>query len=217
MVRDMTVAVLLVLLAIVLFFNPLYFYPDGGADSSVTYTIGQITTKEEAVQALSLSSDVLDCPGERPCALESEIIENGTRTYDERVQRGQSYAIVRHDGNLYRPTNRVQMDHTVLSVDQTTPMRAVEYAAVSVENSSKDVRRAIKMGEVTVTGTGVEALEQGRIIETGGEYYYTDRKEVRGHWTDTWKLPAVRIGLVALGLVCIATAVWHVKNENRSV
>lgn len=79
--------------------NPLFLYPDGGGEDSITYRVEGISNETTARQALGLDQRVLECPSERPCAIEERVLEAGAVSYDGRVQRGQSYPVVSIDSD----------------------------------------------------------------------------------------------------------------------
>lgn len=205
--------IILALLGIALVANPLYLYPDGGGHYEATYEVERINDKETATTALQASEQVLHCPGERPCALEEEILDAGSVEYDLDHQEGDQrwYRVIWMDGDTYAPSETYDDETIVFTLEEVERMEAVERVAVPATERSEEVREAVETGSVTVYGEQVEDFEQHMIIEHDGEYYHRARYEVRGgHWTANWALPSVRMALFALGGgLLVYSGLWH--------
>lgn len=152
--------------------NPI-LYPASG-ESEITYEVAEITNEATAEQALGKDRRVLECPSERPCALEERVLNEGPITYDRDVQRGQSYPVIRLESELYRPVNDVENGTTRLELEAISSMEAVDRTAVPAENQRPEVRAAVQTGSVTVSDERIEAFERGRIIEYNGSHYWND-------------------------------------------
>lgn len=210
------------LLGFGLVLNPLYLYPDGGGDSEVTYYVDTIENETAAEAAIQSSEQVLHCPGERPCALETRVLENGAVEYDgvvddyredPRVDHPPWYPVVRIEGEVYLPESEYRGNRTILTLSDISYMEAVEHTAVDSAERSEEVREAAETGSVTVHGEQIEDFERNRIIEHEGEYYWTYRyKKSGGHWTNDGHLAAVRSVLFALGSGLLVYTGWNVRN-----
>lgn len=200
--------------AVVLLANPLYLHPDGGGHYEATYHVEAIENDSTARQAIGLSERPLECPGQRACALEERILDDGPIESDHRVAPDdRRYPVVAiHDG-LYRPEERRAEESTVLALEEVSPQEAAAVAAVPVSDLGRDVRRAVETGSVTVYGEQVEAFERGEIVSHDGTLYYRDRYELRGgHWTGGVGLLAARAILLAIGGGLLAYAGWRYRD-----
>lgn len=140
--------------------NPI-LYPFSG-ESEITYEVAEITNEATAEQALGKDQQVLECPSERPCALEERVLNEGAITYDHDVRRGQSYPVVRLESELYRPVNDVEDETTRLQLEPISPMEAVDRTAVPVENQRPEVRTAVQAGSVTVSTNELKPSNEGK-------------------------------------------------------
>lgn len=213
------------LLGLGLMLNPFYFYPNGGGDFEVTYHVEKIENETGAEVALQRSAQVLHCPGERPCALETRILETGSVEYDGFIDDYEEarndpridedprlYPIVRIEGEIYLPESEYEDNGTILTLSNISGMDAVEHASVDAEDRSKEVREAVETGSVTVYGEHVEEFEQNLIIEHDGDYYWPTRYQSRGgHWTAGGGLSAVRVLLFTLGSGLLACSGWRFR------
>ncbi|ELY46986.1 hypothetical protein [Natronorubrum bangense] len=213
------------LLGLILMLNPFYFYPDGGGDFEVTYHVEEIENESVAEVALLQSEQVLHCPGERPCALERQILETGSVEYDGFIDDYEEarddpltsedprlYPIVRIEGEMYLPESEYENNRTILTLSNISSMDAVEHASVDAEDRSKEVREAVETGSVTVYGERVEEFEQNLIIEHDEDYYWQTRyRSQGGHWTAGGNLSGVRVVLFTLGGGLLAYAGWCVR------
>lgn len=204
---------LLALLGVGLVLNPTYFYPAGGDSPEITYRVAEVSNESTAQQAIGLDERVLDCPVERPCALEERILEDGAIQYNGRIQDDQSYPVVRIGEDTYLPRNEVENRTTRLTLEEVSPQEAVAHAAVPADELRPEVRTAVETGSVTVYGEEIEAFERGWIVEYEGEYYY--RNGVRlspTPWTNDFALPLVRGVMFAVGVASLLYAGWTARN-----
>ncbi|AFZ73828.1 hypothetical protein [Natronobacterium gregoryi] len=202
------------LLGVGLLLNPLYLYPDGGGAPERTYHVTQVENETMAQQALGLSEDVLDCPGGRSCALERDVLENGSVETDAFVYESNeaSYSVVRIEGETYVPESHLEENGTVLTLENVTPLEAVERAAVSTEQRSELVRETVETGSITVYGEQIGSFERNEILEHDGDYYYRHGLEWSGgHWTADPSLVTVRVVLTLLGSGLVAYSGWRLR------
>lgn len=193
--------------------NPLYLYPDGGGHYAATYHVETVDDESSAMQAIGLSERVLECPVDRPCALEATIAEDGAIESEHRIRPDERrYPVVVIGDGLYRPVERYGNDTVVLDLDAVSPREAVESAAVPASEFGADVDTAVETGSVTVYGEQVEAFERGAIVAHDDEYYYRAGYELRGgHWTGGFGLPVARSLLLAIGGGLLAYAGWRYR------
>lgn len=214
-------AIALVLLGGALVANPLYLYPEGGGDFKKTYHVERIENESVASQALGLSDQVLSCPGERPCALETRVLESGGVEYDGYLPPGDDYShaldrknprwypVVRIGGETYLPEAESADETIELRLVEADDTEAVERAAVPADERSPEVREAVETGSVTVYGERVDAFERGEIIEHDGEYFYrAGYVVVAGHWTGGPLLAGLRAVLFVVGCGLLVRSGW---------
>lgn len=194
------VAIVVGLLGVALLLNPIYLYPNGGGDVATTYTLQQIESEEEAVQALSSAPTVLTCPGARACRLEENVQERETVEYSSRVEGASRYDVVRIESNWYRPENDVSGESTTLTLQSVDVFEAVEQAAIPATETIPEVREGIESGSVTVYSTTVPSFERDAIVAQGGEHYFVSERSSSPHWTGGNALEFVRVVIFALGI-----------------
>jgi len=205
--------VLIVLLGVVLVANPLWLAPGGAGQYTMTYHVDPVENESIAQQAIGLSEQVLECPGERACELERRVHEEGPIEADGPITADERrYPVVRIDGDLYRPVVRTAGDSTVLALESLSPEEAVEAAAIPVSEFRSDVRTAVETGSVTVVGDRIGAFERGQIVEHENEFYYREASAFRGgYWATAPVLPLVRGLLVAVGCGLLTYAGWRYR------
>ncbi len=189
--------------------NPI-LYPASG-ESEITYEVAEITNEATAEQALGKDQRVLECPSERPCALEERVLNEGPITYGHDVRRGQSYPVVRLESELYRPVNDVENGTTRLELEAISPMEAVDRTAVPAENQRPEVRAAVQTGSVTVSDERIEAFERGRIIEYNGSHYWNDGFRATSTRIHGVVLPLSRGILYTAGVALLVYGGWSAR------
>lgn len=208
-------AVAIGVLGIGLIFNPFYLYPNGGGEPKVTYSISEIENETIAQQALGLSERVLGCPGDRPCALESRILEDGAIESPVPVRDDDPrwYPVVQTANGTYLPEQNVRNGTTILTLTEASAMEAVAQLAIPADEQPTEVREAIEKGSVTVHGERIEAFERFEVIEQDGDYYQRMGYEGIGeHWTADGGLAIVRALLFLLGIGLVARSGWHLRS-----
>ncbi len=202
-------------LGIGLIFNPFYLYPDGGGEPKITYSISEIENETVAQQALGLSERVLKCPSDRPCALESRILEDGTIESPVPVRDDDSrlYPVVQTANGTYLPEQNVRNGTTILTLTEVSAMEAVAQLAIPGDKQPTAVREAIETGSVTVYGERIAAFERYEVIEQDGDYYQRMGYEGIGdHWTADGRLAMVRALLFLLGIGLVARSGWRLRS-----
>lgn len=201
------------LLGVGLIFNPLYFYPDGGGVER-TYHVEQIENEVMASQALGLSEDVLGCGRDRPCALESQVLEEGSVELDARMYDDESswYSVVRIGNGTYIPTHQVGDNETTLTLEEVSEMEAVKELAVPADEQREEVQKAVETGSVTVYDERIDTFERHQVLEHEDDYYYHKKYEGVGtHWTRDGGLTLVRATLFLIGSGLVAASGWHFR------
>ncbi|EMA46488.1 hypothetical protein [Halobiforma nitratireducens] len=189
MKRSVLTATLLIV-GISLLLNPLYLSPENpyGEATEVTYEVAEIETQVEASQALSLSESILQCGGngERPCALEREVLERGQLEVDGDLSEEQSdghdvhqrqnarYDVVQFDEGYYVPETTQSDETTTLSLRHVSEMEGLEHAAIPSDEASDDVQTAVETGSVRLYDERIPEFEQGQPIEHEGNLYAVD-------------------------------------------
>lgn len=209
------------LLGLVLLLNPLYLHPDGSGEYKVTYHVEAIETEVGAEAALQQSEQVLQCPGERPCALETQILEAGSVEYDGFIDDSEEfrndsritndprwYPVVTMAGEPYVPESEYKDNKTVLTLSEISNIEAVERTAVDAAERSEEVQEAVETGSVTVYGEHSSDFEQNKIIAYDGEYYWQTRYQSQGYWLTGSGLIGVRVALFLSGSGLLAYAGW---------
>lgn len=209
------------LLGVALVLNPIVLYPGGGGVER-TYHVEQIENETAAAVAIIHAEDqksIVDCPGVRLCALEEQILKEGSVEYDGHLQwfeepwtsyeRPGWYPVVRIDSQPYLPEHESGEDGTVLTLTEITHMDAAKHVAVSTADRPPEVQEAVETGSVTVHGERIGAFERGEIIEHDGEYYRPTRFTMRSHWTDGNALIVVRSVLYAIGIGLLTFSGWR--------
>lgn len=192
---------IIALVGVALLLNPYYLFPDGGGHAAITHQVERVDDDAAAEAALLASERVLHCPGERPCALEREVLDAGAVEYELNRSVGdrRPYDVVWMDGRTYRPEETTEDGTMTLELDEIDRTSAVELAAVPAAERSDAVRAAVDTGSVTVYGDRVPAFERNEIVERDGEYYYHEGVERRGvHWAGGLWLAALR-GILTVG------------------
>ncbi|WP_247729619.1 hypothetical protein [Halovivax limisalsi] len=214
-------------LGLALLLNPFYLYPDGGGDFKVTYHVVEIGNESGAEAALQQSEQVLHCPGERPCALERQILETGSVEYDGFIEDYEAaradprtseaprlYPVVSIEGDLYLPESEYVDNRSILTLSNVSGMEAIEHASVDAADRSTEVREAVETGSVTVYGEHIDDFEQNLIIEHDGSYYWQHRYHFRGgHWTGDGGLWGARALLYTLGGGLLAYSGWRLRGD----
>ena len=201
-------------LGIGLIFNPFYLHPDGGGEPKQTYHVEQVENKT-ADQALSLSEKVLDCPSNRPCVLEQQILAEGSVESTVRVSTDDLpwYTVVRIANGIYIPEKQVENNTTMLTLEKVSAMTAVKQIAVPAGEQPEEAQKAIETGSVTVYGEEIETFERHEVLEYEGDYYMHKRYEgVGNHWTADGGLAIVRAILFLIGSGLVARSGWHFRN-----
>lgn len=198
------------LLGIGFVLGPSFLHPGSGS-SKITYEVEEIANESTAGQALGKDERTLECPTERPCALEERVLDEGSISYDGRVQRGQSYPVIQLDGDLYRPINEDGNGTTRLELEAISPMEAVERAAVPAETQRPEVRTAVRTGSVTVYNERIEAFEEGQIIRYNGSYYWNDGFRATGTRIGGVAHPLSRGVLHAIGIALLVYGGWTAR------
>ncbi|ADD05417.1 uncharacterized protein Nmag_1844 [Natrialba magadii ATCC 43099] len=210
----------LLLVGISLLLNPLYLSPGNldGEATEITYEVDVVETRTEASQALSLSESILSCgaQGERPCALERAVLEQGelefdgtltddqTGDHDVHQRQNARYDVVQLDGEYYAPELNQTGETTVLTLREVSMMEALEHAAISSDEASDDVQTAVETGSVQLYDERVPEFEQALPIEHDGELYAVDG--VRYDGTPDEDLILTRLGLFFAGVTAICFA-----------
>lgn len=202
------------LLGIGLIFNPLYLHPDGGGEPKRTYHVEQVENRAMADQALGLSEEVLDCPGDRPCVLENRILEGDSVASTVPVYTDDPpwYPVVRTANGTYIPRQKVENGTTVLTLEEVGAMTAVEQIAVPAGERPEETRKAVETGSITVYGEEIETFERHDVLEHEGDYYMHKRYEgVGSHWTADGRLAIARALLSLIGSGLVAASGWHFR------
>ena len=203
--------IILVLVGVVLLANPFYLYPDGGG-AERTYDVVALTDNSSAEDALLDSDRVLRCPGERVCAIEEQIIENGSVEYDHTPGQNGYYDVVGYvatgERTWYVPEADGTGDRTVLTLREVPPTKAVEHVAVSISDPAPEIRAGVTAGSITVHGEPIDLFEDREIIEYEGAYYAATGSQSSTHWTQDHGLLTIRLFLFASGVVMIAAGWW---------
>ncbi|WP_044956458.1 hypothetical protein [Halomicrobium katesii] len=202
-------------LGIGLIFNPFYFYPGGGGEPKVTHSISEIENETVAQQALGLSERVLDCPGDRLCALESRILEDGAieSPVSVRDDGPRWYSVVQTANGTYLPEQNVRNGTTILTLTEASAMEAIAQLAIPADERPTAVREAIETGSITVYGERIAAFERYEVIEQDGHYYQRMGYEGIGdHWTADGGLAIVRALLFLLGIGLVARSGWRFRS-----
>lgn len=163
--------ILILVIGIVLVLNPLYLVPGGGGTHKITYKTEKINNSGVAAQALSLDDSVLQCPGQRPCAIESHIVKYGNMSVDTRITKS-PYHVVTVGKQRYIPISEYNGNTTELSLKPITNMQAVKTVAVNASSVSPLILRGVKKGSVTVYGRKINKLRDIPIIRYKGSYYW---------------------------------------------
>lgn len=176
------------LLGLALLANPLYFAPENldGETPKYTYELSPVETEAQAEQALYQSESTLRCGtgADRVCALEREVLENGTLTYQGTILQDEDarhdpfrsqearYAVVELDHSFYVPTVEGELGGpSEIRLEEVTAMEAVEHAAVPVERTDRKVQEGIEHGSVTSYDRPVPTMERLEPIEHDGQVY----------------------------------------------
>lgn len=201
------------LLGIGLIFNPFYLYPSGGGEWETTYRVTSIENEMMAHQALGLSEEVLGCPSDRPCALEQRVLEDGAVESDVPVYGDDPpwYSVVVTENGTYVPVQGVEDNTTVLTLEEVTPMKAVERIAVPADERPETVQEAVETGSVTVYGESIETFERNEVLEHDGEYYYQTGVQSSPHWTGDGGLSLARTLLFLVGSGLLAYSGWRFR------
>lgn len=210
---NVELALFAALIGVTLLLNPLYLYPGGGGVEH-TYEVDLIDDQAAADRALNESEDVLVCPGERACRLETDVLERGGVEADGQIWRHSRYAVVGIDSSWYRTTTEQREGTTVLALEPVDALAAVEHAAVSATARSPAVAEAVDGGSVTVRDREVESFRRGEIVERGGEYYAVVEHRSSGHWTaDDYALPVLRLALITFGCAALLVAAALLRSD----
>lgn len=167
---NVELALFAALIGVTLLLNPLYLYPGGGGVEH-TYEVDRIDDEAAADRALTESEDVLVCPGERACQLETSVLERGAVEADGQIWRHSRYVVVGLESSWYRTATEQREGTTVLALEPVDALAAVEHAAVSATARSSAVAEAVDRGTVTVLDREVESFRRGEIVERSGEHY----------------------------------------------
>lgn len=210
----------LLLIGISMLLNPVYLSPENpdGEGTEITYEVDEVETDGEAKQALYEAEATLLCGvgAERSCALEREIVAQGSVEFDGTFpeQRADAddagyrqnarYELVQFEDGFYVPETDRTGNTTLLTLREVSRTDALEHIAVSSDNTSSDVRNAIETGSVRIVDERISVLEQGRPIEHEGDIYYVD--VVESDNTVDYDLLFVRLLLFVTGTILIAFA-----------
>lgn len=214
---NVELAILAALLGVGLLLNPVYLYPDGGGETSQTYEFAEIDDEEAAIHALSRSDAVLQCPGERACKLERDVLEAGSVEYEASMRRGQRYDVVAMDDELYLPVDEYDdTGTTTLSLEPLEPREAIEHVAVDAADRPPAVAEGVETGSVTLVGDELESSDRGEILAHDGGYYYVTDYSTRSHWTGDYGLFVARLALFTAGGSALLVAAALLRRDARS-
>ncbi|RZV05089.1 hypothetical protein BDK88_4328 [Natrinema hispanicum] len=202
------------LIGIGLILNPFYLHPDGGGTKR-TYHVEQIENKSMANQAFGLSEKILDCPGNRPCVLEEQILEEDSVESTVPVYNDDPpwYSVVRTANGTYIPKQSAENNTTILTLEEVSAMTAVEQLAVPAGEQPEETQKAIETGSVTVYGEVIELFERHEVLEYEGDYYMHKKYEgVGSHWTADGGLAIARAILFLIGSGLVAASGWHFRS-----
>lgn len=218
----------LLIVGISLLLNPLYLSPGNldGEATEVTYDVSQVETDGELTptQALYSTESVLQCSdeGERPCALEREVLDRGQLEVEAALEEDRAsnhdihqlqnarYDVVQFDEAFYVPETYQSEETTTLTLREVSAVEALEHTAIPSEEASDDVQTAVEKGSVQLYDERVPEFEQARPIEHDGELYAVDR--VRYDGTPDYDLITMRLVLFVTGAWAIAFA-WLRRGE----
>lgn len=203
-------------LGLALLVGPLYLSPAPllGETTATTYEVERIDTPAEAEQVLFEAESALLCgaDSERACALERQILENGSltrtdvrqtdsETFEPYQFRDSRYSVVEIDGDWYVPVAEQSGDATTLSLTEVSTMATLDSTAVSAANVDEAAREGIENGEVRVHDRKVPVFERGEPVQHDGEIYAAT--EIRSDGGPDQRLLAGRVLLFGLGAVLV--------------